>query len=732
MLGVVSAMDGYSPSSGSPKDVFARIAAARTSLLILVATAVVLAVAVNLVSGWLADAVSPSTAGLIGLAMLLLLGALAISRLRIRTDHVFNAFLVFDRAGAVLSVPRYSFAESMDHVLQLSLHGSAELWQAWTKQRNVVVVEATEFFVLNALANHLSRYAKDARLYPEGLKPLTKADLGASNRILELLGDLESFPVDKGDFEGTLEAFVLPGDTVIQDYSLTLPKGSTVARADDGVLVLSTKLFCLSLAVSQPDDSSFLPAGFVSEYLGSVDASPEPLRIDIGVRVRPRAFLAGRGLRYYRWVDSFAAELQQRMDAVSFLDRIGWEQAQTAISAFRGVNAALPGRSGDDPRPTIKRIVEVLSDAGLPVEVSEDGAQIRIRRGSSETVGELQEIAGELALHLVAPVLVDIDDDGSRTAQVLERVNNLALRVPLVRFAYDQEQHALLMLYDVFLGALRPEDLVAAVHRTTSVADDLDDKLQAELGTGRLAAERGATSDLSDLVAEVLAFAQRDDDGRLKLRRVNTVQGTRVLMPVDVSGAPLTFWASPSSDADAGAFRDERDNVLMGVVADPAGDFMLSSVDRNLRPLVPPSRHQPPNREALYDVDGGPWPVVEPKAPSAARGRFPELSRKFDRAMALGAACEGGDYLTARVRAADGDWADLIVDDDGSMVVTEADIHAFNIGSEVKSGSDRIAFMRHDGGYSAVVLNADGVPVHGSGASVAGSANQAATPEPAR
>jgi type III secretion system-like peptide-binding chaperone len=481
-------MEDRELADAASRRVFAAVKERRSEVWKYVATVVVLALALNLVSDALGKTLGPAASASIGVVALLALAGYALRLLRRRSMQSYRMFVVGQPDGSVVQVPRYSFGETMPHLLLLGLNTSHELREEWLHTRDEIIREAAEYFVLNALARHLERYVNQSGRMRQTFTRFSKADLvsaGTSNRLLELLAEPEEIPVDYGDFEGKLMGLFLPGGTSIQQYALHLPDGSSLARASDGALVVDTGRLRMSIAVTASPAGHVVPAGFVEDYLGPDARAAHVIELEarIDLDVSHRTFLIGLGRRYTDWVDSFLVELHETTEARRFLDRIGWDQAQTLMHAAGG-SSRLPRRPGDDPRPLVTRVVDALANAGLEVDVSQDGARFRVRRGSAAIHGELAEIDGELAVRLVAPLLSDVAGETSRTCRVLEELNRLSQTVPLVRFTYDAEERAVLMLHDVFIGDRPPEDVVLTVVRMGIAADEFDDRLQVALGTG--------------------------------------------------------------------------------------------------------------------------------------------------------------------------------------------------------------------------------------------------------
>lgn len=481
------------PTPPRSTGVFTRLADQRASLVGVIVTVVVLALAVNLLSDAIADGVGVRSSGIVGAVVLLILGLYAVTRLRTTSTHKYEAFLVGNSNGALQWIPRYEFAEAARHLVDIGMAASPAVTEAWRDEREQVLQEVTEFFVLNQLATHLDRYATEIDPRSTAFKPLARedlAELGSSNRILQVLADPEKLPIEMGDVDGTLVSLVLPGDTVIRRYALNLPLGSSVGRDADGVVTASTKSVQIRFS-TEPMKAFLAPLGFLEKYVGCDprQATMFSTGVKVNVRVRFRAILEGRGLRYSRWVDSFLVELEKRLDIHHFLRRIGWEQAHTVLATGTPEGSRPFPSSTTDRRPIVERLVEIMRDAGLTVGISEDRALLQISRGSSVIQGLLRDIDGELVFHLSAPLVVEIDDGGGRAPEILDTLNTLSLRVPLVRFAYEADRKEVLLIHDLLLSSLQPEQAGLVASQVSSIADWADDEIRQSLGSGRLIGE---------------------------------------------------------------------------------------------------------------------------------------------------------------------------------------------------------------------------------------------------
>lgn len=217
-------------------------------------------------------------------------------------------------------------------------------------------------------------------------------------------------------------------------------------------------------------------------------------------------------------------------------------------------------------------------------------------------------------------------------------------------------------------------------------------------------------------VDDLMAMAARNADGTVRHVRVQGSSGQWFVMPASAGGGPVTSWAprSPGPGDDA-AFVDDHGNVLTSVVVMPRGLMTICPLDASLRPTITVSALV--REDLVFSPNPGGWPLTEdeldnPRPPDDMSG-LPAWQRDAMRTVARDPL---GQWLTTRVRAGDGGWADVLMTEAGQPISIEIDLGVI-AGGPAQGTASRIMLMPGLGGLVAVTVGVDGRPVR-SGASL--------------
>jgi hypothetical protein len=135
-------------------------------------------------------------------------------------------------------------------------------------------------------------------------------------------------------------------------------------------------------------------------------------------------------------------------------------------------------------RPYVEQ--QVAKIMGLEsVKVDQDG-DIPIRQGSAACFARLLDGPSGPMLRIFAPMLGDL----KKSPELLERLNELNLAAPYVRFFWDAEQVFCSM--DVLAESLDSGEIANALSAVAYSADHLDDALKNDFGGRRMFEEEDA------------------------------------------------------------------------------------------------------------------------------------------------------------------------------------------------------------------------------------------------
>jgi hypothetical protein len=174
-------------------------------------------------------------------------------------------------------------------------------------------------------------------------------------------------------------------------------------------------------------------------------------------------------------------------------------------------------------------------------------------------------------------------------------------------------------------------------------------------------------SDLGKVLSELGAV---DEQGHLRTDRFEGATGQWFEMAVDPDGLPAAFWTAPDAEdprVTDDAFRDEQGMVLTGLILLPGGRELLTPLDASLRPLVQVSMVLTGGK--TISANPGGWPLTEEELDREQPPPPPDdWPRWRKQAYEKAAKDRLGRPFSTRVQAADGGWADALMDPNGQVV----------------------------------------------------------------
>jgi Putative bacterial sensory transduction regulator len=140
----------------------------------------------------------------------------------------------------------------------------------------------------------------------------------------------------------------------------------------------------------------------------------------------------------------------------------------------------------------LERVIEqvhgILGIAGVPLSMNDDRTSFLVQHGSARLFVVFRRWNESVVVSVRAFVLDEVDASGDRLLKVYDRLNALNGE----RFfgkLYFQPPGAIILEYDLLGDELDSKELMHALATISSMADELDDSLSAELGTGVKAEE---------------------------------------------------------------------------------------------------------------------------------------------------------------------------------------------------------------------------------------------------
>ncbi|MDW5592965.1 hypothetical protein VSS74_01360 [Conexibacter stalactiti] len=323
------------------------------------AAAILVGFSINVLASLILERLPDLTALVIGTLTMAAGLALLASRIfvsaRSRSRRISGFFIYDPEESQAISPGRdYPFADWFALYIRAASREDPAIREAWgpagegnlTGLPRMALAQAlAEYVVLNELAVHLTDYF-GGRPAARDLRHITARDLPdalVQNPFVEFF----SRPIeDRPNFSGGTAARLKPSETVVmtivigggiyERFDLVLPAGSELARTDQGALRVSTRRFTLTLRLWCPGTTRSLPPGYLTHYLGLDAAQASRIRsvecwLTVDVRFRAWALASPYGWSYYRWLDSWLANAEEKVSATAYFDRIGWQQAATFL-----------------------------------------------------------------------------------------------------------------------------------------------------------------------------------------------------------------------------------------------------------------------------------------------------------------------------------------------------------------------------------------------------------------
>lgn len=277
-----------------------------------------------------------------------------------------------DRGLTPLEVENYKIPSKVSEYLGSAFTENPALKNIWDKKpivcmvsesagkelnSNQLVKQAIEYALLDQISMDIQAYFAENNIDQSVLKGYSREDLPdflLGNKFF----DLFTKPMDeRALFVGRESDDDRPGKVVwatgedgaiFNHFELTLPEGSSLKRAESGAIILSTKVFELSLNPRFEGFSSVWPSDFEKLYIGINDWSSlrsYQFNLDVEVKFNQLSLLIGRGWEYYSWLDSLIEQLEGYVDDEKFLKDIGWATVYTSHVVSKN-QPPLPNKSG--------------------------------------------------------------------------------------------------------------------------------------------------------------------------------------------------------------------------------------------------------------------------------------------------------------------------------------------------------------------------------------------------
>jgi hypothetical protein len=312
----------------------------KKDILLILSTAILLALTINCFTAYIATVTSdhPISILLIGTASLLG-GILVLKRIVFaRTTQIVRlrgavAFKMNDGKFERIKILGYSFNDDFCGFL----HGFLQENSAYAKlfseseqgivsmdtfnpdnlNRHTIINSVLEYTVLHQLDLHLNTYFVENEIDESRIVTLGRDQLGDGvlrNRVIDLITkDMKERPAFDRDSDSEHGGIVVyshgKDGAIYQRLDVELPPKSNIARNADGFLVISNPLFDLTILPQYEGSATFIHRVFMPSLKGS--DNPLNARVNLHIRIKRSAYVTGRSMEMYEWLDSFVERMHE-------------------------------------------------------------------------------------------------------------------------------------------------------------------------------------------------------------------------------------------------------------------------------------------------------------------------------------------------------------------------------------------------------------------------------------
>ena len=311
----------------------------RKDLLLLLATAILLALAINCVSAFVTTMAANRPIVLLLLSAAFLIGSFIIL-VRIAfgaAEHVVRiqgaiAFQVKGPSIQPIEISGYAFNTDFCAYLRAFIQEneayakllsqvnsdivSMDTFDPDNLNHHTIINSVIEFTILNELDLHLNSYFIENEIDTSTIVTLGRDELGPEvlrNRVIDLITkDMKERSAFARDPAKTSEGTIVyaPGrkGAIYQRLDIELPPKSTITRNAKGFLVITNPLFDLTIIPQYEGFCTSVPRVLVASHSNHVTEMLATLKLHI--RIKKAAFVTRLSMELYEWLDSFVLQMQ--------------------------------------------------------------------------------------------------------------------------------------------------------------------------------------------------------------------------------------------------------------------------------------------------------------------------------------------------------------------------------------------------------------------------------------
>lgn len=362
----------------------------RRTILLILATAIFLALAINFSTSFLSALFSDYPMSLAySSAACFIIGLLLLKR----TAFGDTGYVVRIRGAIAYSVKQerieririygYSFNDDFCRYLRAFAHeNKAYLKLLSDKEPNTISKErfdpddlnhytiinsVIEFMVLSLLNRHLNSYFVHNEIDRNKIITLTRDQIDTKvlkNRVLDqLTKDMKERSVFSGGPESDSENVVYYSQSkdgsIYERFDMELPPRSKITRNNLGYIVINNPVFNLTIIPDYQGFGTYLPDIFLSSK--GDHQSPLLVSLKMKIRIKESAVLAGGSMEMYEWLDSLVERMHDYMSTNRLKQRLDADLIRLLAPKTKERNP-VQGPDGDATAPEYISVIAKSSD----------------------------------------------------------------------------------------------------------------------------------------------------------------------------------------------------------------------------------------------------------------------------------------------------------------------------------------------------------------------------------
>jgi len=265
---------------------------------------------------------------------------------RRKVSRHYKGFIVFKKEEQLpMECDGYEYSEELRRNFDAAFSENKALKHIWESDQSdpidkfKIVIEATEYYLIDTLSTHLSDYFNNSHFNKNQIEELSRKHIPhvlLENRFLELFSkpmeQREQFiqSVEKEKKEKSVGKVIMSygeSGALFKDFDLVLPKKSTVKK-DNNSFTIETPRFNLTFKIVYGGFGSVLPSGYVNDYLGFdsyTDQMTNQINLEVEIDYKWTSFFFNTGWNYYEWLDLFLEKIESEFSKNHYFKTIQWD-----------------------------------------------------------------------------------------------------------------------------------------------------------------------------------------------------------------------------------------------------------------------------------------------------------------------------------------------------------------------------------------------------------------------